>query len=94
MRPAKPRAIEEIVSDGDRIDLTLEAMVGARWLLMFASESLRGSAALQAEWEEAAGVLSLVDELLAALKRRRAKIAGVWEDRLALRGRSTPLPES
>ncbi|HVV49112.1 MAG TPA: hypothetical protein VHO06_05600 [Polyangia bacterium] len=41
MRPAKPRAIEEIVSDGDRIDLTLEAMVGARWLLMFASESLR-----------------------------------------------------
>ena len=41
MRPAKPGAIEEIVSDGDRIDLTLEAMVGARWLLILQAESAK-----------------------------------------------------
>lgn len=64
---------EEAIPMSDRIDLTIEAVVGARWLLSLACGALDGCAALEEERERAVQSLNRLDQLRNSLKRQRAK---------------------
>ena len=88
-----PRRIsDELPAVADRIDLALETLVGSRWLMTLACESLKDSAGLQADREEAIRLVRRMDELVDSLRERRAKGIDPSEDALSLCGRVIPAP--